>query len=150
MSTRSFIARKTDTGYEGVYCHWDGYPEHNGAVLQTHYSDPGKIAYLLSFGDISSLGPEIGSDHSFDDRPEGATTFYGRDRGETGRHTVPAEFAFDCDVLDRAASMGCEFVYIFKEKRWFYCERGPQFFGCDDGSAFSELKPLEQVISQTK
>lgn len=148
MSTRSFIARKTDVGYQGVYCHWDGYPEHNGVILQTFYSESGKLAYLLSFGDISSLGPEVGDDHAFDDRPVGVTTFYGRDRGETGKHTRPTVFASKCDVLESAAAIGCEFVYIFDKNCWSYCERGPQYFGEDDGTEFSDLRPLEPLISQ--
>lgn len=146
MATRSFIAREMDSGYEGVYCHWDGYPEHNGAVLQAYYSDPDKLAYLLSFGDISSLGPEIGSDHSFEDRPEGETTFYGRDRGESGSHTKPRRISQLPEILDTAAVMDCEFVYVFTHKRWFYFERDPRFCGCDDSSAFSEPKLLQQKV----
>lgn len=33
MSTRSVIARKTQTGFTGVYHHWDGYPSGLGAML---------------------------------------------------------------------------------------------------------------------
>ena len=33
MSTRSVIARKTETGFSGVYHHWDGYPRALGAHL---------------------------------------------------------------------------------------------------------------------
>lgn len=40
MSTRSYIVRKTD---EGVYCHWDGYPDYNGVILADSYSDDEKL-----------------------------------------------------------------------------------------------------------
>lgn len=33
MSTRSIIARKKGNGFEGVYHHWDGYPEGVGQTL---------------------------------------------------------------------------------------------------------------------
>ncbi len=147
MSTRSFIARQTETGYEGVYCHWDGYPSHNGALLHAHYTDAHKIAFLLSFGDISSLGSNIGEVHDFLDRSdEHATTFYGRDRGECGEHTFPTKFALLRDVRQRAAQMGCEYIYLFKNEAWSYCERRPQFFGVDNGAKFSRFIPLVDVV----
>lgn len=41
MSTRSMICQKTEEGaYECVYCHGDGYPEHNGQILLEYYTDP--------------------------------------------------------------------------------------------------------------
>ncbi|MGW6577631.1 hypothetical protein ACWGAN_36430 [Streptomyces sp. NPDC054945] len=33
ISTRSFIARPAGTGYEGIYCHYDGYPDHQLPLL---------------------------------------------------------------------------------------------------------------------
>jgi len=86
MATRSTIALEfADGTVEQVYCHWDGYLEHNGQILFEHYQDPFKLRDLIDLGDISSLGPQIGTKHDFDLKtPEGECTFYGRDRGETG------------------------------------------------------------------
>jgi hypothetical protein len=99
MGTRSTIALEyADGTVEQVYCHWDGYVEHNGKILQDHYTDPFKLRELIDNGDISSLGKEIGSKHPFSPHGSpadelayheavdlaGATTFYGRDRGEAG------------------------------------------------------------------
>jgi hypothetical protein len=79
-----------------VYCHWDGYLEHNGAILHKHYAASPKVNNLIALGDISSLKNEIGEKHDFSrldsTLPEAEyealygnmTTFYGRDRGETG------------------------------------------------------------------
>lgn len=37
MSTRSIIGTALDNGFEGRYCHWDGYPTHRGPqLLQTY------------------------------------------------------------------------------------------------------------------
>jgi len=87
MATRSTIALEFADGTVGqVYCHWDGYLEHNGAILQDHYKDPFKLRDLIDLGDISSLASSIEkpAGHSFDKSVDGYTVFYGRDRGETG------------------------------------------------------------------
>ena len=97
MGTRSTIALEfADGTVEVVYCHWDGYLEHNGKILQEHYSDPFKLRDLIDQGYISSLRKEIGTKHPFSPHGSeqdelayheavdlgGATTFYARDRGE--------------------------------------------------------------------
>jgi len=103
MGTRSTIALEfADGTVEQVYCHWDGYLEHNGKILQEHYSDPFKLRDLIDMGGISSLGKSIGKKHPFGPaynetdalkkakieaefeaaREAGYTTFYARDRGE--------------------------------------------------------------------
>jgi len=99
MATRSTIALEfADGTVQQVYCHWDGYLAHNGQILLKHYSNPFILRDLIDLGDISSLGKIVGTKHPFSphgsDESEkvlyeaaqaaGATTFYGRDRGETG------------------------------------------------------------------
>ncbi|MCD9193396.1 hypothetical protein [Streptomyces albireticuli] len=37
LATRSFIARPTDTGFTGIYVHWDGYPSHHLPLLLTAF-----------------------------------------------------------------------------------------------------------------
>ena len=145
MGTRSFIAIKTDSGFTGVYCHWDGYLAHVGRILRDHYSDQAKIAGLIEHGDISILGAEIGSAHDFDDRPQGQTTFYGRDRGDndcgpTSRDTLRG-------IMNHANRRGCEYFYLFADGDWQYAARGAQYFGISDGSPFSELTPLPREIA---
>ena len=85
MGTRSTIALEfADGTVEQVYCHWDGYLEHNGKILQEYYSDPFKLRDLIDLGDMSSLGERIGTQHAFDKASEGECTFYLRDRKEQG------------------------------------------------------------------
>jgi hypothetical protein len=97
MGTRSTIALEfADGTVQQVYCHWDGYLEYNGKMLQKHYSNPFILRDLIDLGDISSLKPTVGTKHAFShfgtemkqeeyDALYGEmTTFYGRDRGETG------------------------------------------------------------------
>ena len=95
MATRSTIALEfADGTVQMVYCHWDGYIDHNGVILYEHYSDPFKLRDLIDLGDLSSLRPTIGVQHPFSsigtmDSAEyekqfgEMCTFYGRDRGET-------------------------------------------------------------------
>ena len=97
MGTRSTIALEfADGTVEQVYCHWDGFLEHNGRTLQEHYSDPFKLQKLLALGGLSSLKEEIGVKHPFEapgtynspgwlahDAKFGKMClFYARDRGE--------------------------------------------------------------------
>ena len=83
MGTRSTIAIEyADGTVEAVYCHWDGYLSYNGKILQEHYSDPFKLQRLIGLGGVSSLAPEIGTKHSFDNPPKGQCNIYNRDRGE--------------------------------------------------------------------
>lgn len=61
MSTRSdIIVHCNDGHFRRVYCHWDGYPSHNGKILQESYNDRGKASHLVALGDISSLGSKGG------------------------------------------------------------------------------------------
>ena len=97
MGTRSTIALEfADGTVQQVYCHWDGYLDHNGAILKEHYSNPFKLRELIDLGDLSSLRPNIGEKHAFSqfELPadqieaykklvEDMCTFYTRDRGET-------------------------------------------------------------------
>jgi hypothetical protein len=83
MGTRSTIAiENADGTVTGIYCHWDGYFNHNGQILQDHYTNEGKVRELIALGHISSLGAEIGTAHDFDAAPRGECNAYGRDRGE--------------------------------------------------------------------
>ena len=43
MGTRSAIAMKTEDGIRSIYCHWDGYVDHNGRILKEFYSTDEKV-----------------------------------------------------------------------------------------------------------
>ena len=125
MGTRSVIGVMHGDVCKAVYCHWDGYLEHNGRILQNHY-DSAKANHLVALGDMSSLKEEIGEKHEFDgykrtveeqERVKHMTTFYGRDRGEAG-----CEFKSFMDfesLVEYVDSCGGEFCYIMKDGVWF-------------------------------
>lgn len=117
MGTRSAIGIKlADGSVKAVYCHWDGYPSYNGKILWDHYSDEEKVMQLIKLGDLSSLGPNIGTKHAFDARPEGECTFYARDRGETG---VGAKKFKDEIAFRREFDMGAEYWYLYNDGDWY-------------------------------
>lgn len=120
MGTRSRIGVMHGNNCKSVYCHWDGYLDHNGRILLEHY-DSAKANHLVALGDISSLAPNIeipeGVEHSFDKSVKGITVFYGRDRGETG-----TEFKTDDTFekfLARADGCGAEYYYIMRDGVWY-------------------------------
>ena len=70
MSTRSHIGiRNEDGSPDVIYCHRDGYPSYNGALLLHHYQEPKKIRELIALRDISlpaeSVKPAEG-EHTFE------------------------------------------------------------------------------------
>jgi hypothetical protein len=128
MATRSTIAIRNPNGtVTGVYCHWDGYFAHNGAILRDHYQDESKIRELIGYGHISSLGPEIGERHPFsthnlteeqkDPRWKNWTTFYGRDRGENEQESET--FGSWNSLLNK---QGQEYNYLFVPGEGWYVE----------------------------
>ena len=61
-SRKILIGTRSRIGYEladhsvvSVYCHWDGYPEHNGRILVEHYQDREDVQDLINGGSMSSL-----------------------------------------------------------------------------------------------
>jgi len=118
MGTRSRIGVMHGDKLKSVYCHWDGYLDHNGRILLEYYNSA-KANQLVALGDLSSLGEEIGEKHGFDDRSNpNWCTFYGRDRGETGTEwTCHEDFQ---SFLEHCDSCGAEYYYIMRDGVW-YC-----------------------------
>ena len=118
MGTRSRIGVMHGDNLKSVYCHWDGYLDHNGRILLEHY-DSAKANNLVALGDLSCLAPEIGEKHAFDGRDHvNWCMFYGRDRGETGvEFTCHSDFT---SFLEQCDAGGVEYYYIMKDGVW-YC-----------------------------
>ena len=69
MATRSTIGiRHEDGSVTKIYCHWDGYIEHNGGILQKYYNTAEKIEPLLALGNLSVLGPKPEADDTWESR----------------------------------------------------------------------------------
>jgi len=66
---------------------------------------------------MSTLGPNIGSKHDFNDREgehENSCTFYKRDRGETNVDAVTHR--------SFAEIMQEEYAYIFMDNKWYFID----------------------------
>lgn len=122
MGTHSRIGVMHGDNVKSVYCHWDGYLEHNGQILQNHY-DSARANHLVSLGDLSALKANIGEKHAFSqfDLPTEETrdwcTFYGRDHSKDGTEwqvaTTFEQFLKQCDHC------GAEYYYIMKDGVWY-------------------------------
>jgi hypothetical protein len=116
MATRSNIAYKTPEGkIRSAYCHYDGYPEHNGEMLRRHYMDGDKVKMLVDLGDMSVLRPKVfptNTTHSFETPEDDVTIFYGRDRGESG-----VGFR-EYDDFAEYVENGEEYMYFFDGNDW--------------------------------
>lgn len=56
MGTRSRIGYELpDHSVVSVYCHWDGYVDHNGRILVEHYQNREDVKELVDGGSMSSL-----------------------------------------------------------------------------------------------
>lgn len=112
MATRSNIGKRLPNGkIHAVYCHWDGYPEHNGNILVNHYKDDAKVEALLALGALSILGEEIGQKQDFNKPTEGWCLAYGRDRGETRTSGTIVD-----DVRELTGNV--DYVYVWENGAW--------------------------------
>lgn len=130
MGTRSAIGIKHGDVVKAVYCHWDGYLEHNGLILARFYDNSVKVNKLISMGDLSSLGASIGEKHDFNQvnlaetLEETVCKFYKRDRGEEN-----VDYRTFKDVQDFLENFnaGEEYHYLFDNGKWYYSAYGEEF-----------------------
>lgn len=117
MSTRSRIGvLNADWSIRSIYTHWGGYPSHHYPILRDHYTDPVKIKALLSLGDLSSLGEDIGRKTNFEDPARGQCVAYMRDRGDAEGKSefsrTPSQFEVMCAIEN------IEFAYLWSGTEW--------------------------------
>ena len=113
MATRSYIGvRNLDSSVDYIYCHFDGYPEHNGKILIEHYSNINRVNELLNLGDLSVLGQFIGEKMDFNKRVQDTCLAYGRDRGES--NVDKKNSGYDALITDQSV----DYVYVFDGDYW--------------------------------
>lgn len=149
MSTRSFIAMKTETGFTAVYCHWNGKPKWNGVTLRDHYQDPAKISQLLALGYISILGEEIGEKHVFErgadlEANAGWSTFYNRDRGDDWTYTQPQTYATFEQLQQAAADHTADWLYVYNSGLWQCCKVNQNW-----GAVPGDLMPIDYYLESS-
>jgi hypothetical protein len=112
MATRSLIGMNLDNGITKIiYCHWDGYPEHNGQLLVNNYTSPSAVFDLLELGDLSSLKAT----------PDQCTAYH-RDRKEPWGVVEPRDI--NTSEMDAVAKdYGVDYVYIYNDEYEWECSR---------------------------
>ena len=112
MATRSLIGINLDNGITKIiYCHWDGYPSHNGEILVNNYTSPAAVVELMKLGDLSSL----------DESPAECTAYH-RDRNEPWGMVEPRDI--NTSELDAVAKdYGVDYVYIYNNEYEWECSR---------------------------
>lgn len=126
MATRSFIIVANPKGdFTGIYCHWDGYPSHNGRILLDHHHKPSQARALIRLGSLSSLSED------------GTVNAYHRDRGDTWEHVKPVTTGTLSELLALAGESGCEYVYLYWNKHWSFQDLGEAI----GGTPFIPLTP---------
>ncbi len=147
MSTRSTISiLRIDNTIESSFAHWDGYMSHNGAILFLHYSDPEKVKSLISFGSVSTLAKEVfpKGKHSYDNREENITVFYGRDRGETDCQS--SKFDNISDFVKNNDFQEFDYTYKEKNNKWYLFEPSTLTFKPLRGLVKKEFKNLQSEL----
>lgn len=145
MSTRSSIGILKDGKVRQVYCHCDGYIEHNGYILFSHYNSSDKVEKILELGDLSFLTKQLEptGEHSFDDPEGGVTVAYHRDRGE--KLNEPKEMTID-EYKEYLKDSWCEFAYLYDTRNdtWLYAKSDWDYL--DDKNNWSAFKRLDYEI----
>lgn len=104
MATRSFIATKENDSFNGIYCHWDGYPEYMLNTLTDNYNNKEKVDSLIEMGDASIINDSLET-----------SEFYHRDRKEKLKSNKGLSIE---DLYETAKNVGCEYLYVFVCNKW--------------------------------
>ena len=112
MATRSLIGINLNDGITKIiYCHWDGYPEHNGQLLVNNYNSPSAVFDLMELGDLSSLDVTLDQCKA-----------YHRDRNEPWGAVEPRDI--NTSELGKVANdYGVDYVYTYNDEFEWECSR---------------------------
>jgi hypothetical protein len=115
--------------------------DNNGKILLKHYEDPFKVQKIMNLGDLSSLGVDVGEQHSFDDRSDDCT-FYGRDRGEEG--TEAKRFKDFADYKENHQYEEYEYI-LRRDGEWYVSQYGRPYELLEEAVA---KEMIEQAIAE--
>ena len=138
MATRSRIGLQlADESILSVYCHWDGYPEFNGAKLVEHFNSRDAVTELIDGGDISALWTNLDWDNQT--LPETGPLYYSA-RGEDRPPHL------DANKYDYLAD-GEQYAYIYTLNDEWVCYNRYQF----DDNRMPEVVaiPVLAAVSQS-
>jgi hypothetical protein len=114
MSTRSLICYEDEQTKEisSIYCHSDGYLQHNGRILNAHYGNYATVKKLVDGGNISWLSDTIKDTGYYKDLENRGGS---EDQERTQKH-LNQYMLFD----HLRGDIFIEWVYLFKDGAWHY------------------------------
>ena len=127
MGTRSRVGVMHGTVCKSVYCHYDGYLECTGEILQKHY-DSAAANDLISRGDNSGVKESVAEMNFYKDRGE-------EDVGYQVAHSFE-------EFLDQVERCFGEYYYVMQDGVWYA--------GCvyeTQGLVKKGLVPLEKALT---
>lgn len=139
MATNAFIGFRENNSITYIYNHSDGYLEYLGKMLIKHYNFEEKAKALVNLGDVSvvkeKLAPEEGTTHTFDNRQEGVSVFYNRDRGENWDDIQPIRIE---NTVFENPDYTIVYIYVYdvEEQAWLFTRNGKDF------------ENLEEIVNQ--
>ena len=105
MGTRSNIAYERPNGQVVVaYCHYDGYPEYNGVILNENYDTPKQAEELANQGYFSGLKPTL------------------KESLEGRANQDPPMIYHSLHSYLNDIQWDIEWIYIFRRGQWYVCE----------------------------
>lgn len=136
MGTRSRVAVMHGDVCKSVYCHYDGYLDYTGRILQEHY-DSTRANALVARGDNSGVKETLEEMNFYEDREA---------QGEDVQQFVNSTpwmvaHSFE-EFLDQVESCFGEYYYVMRDGVWYA--------GCvyeTQGLIKNGLVPLEQALT---
>ena len=134
MGTRSNIAVERPNGQVIVtYCHYDGYLEYNGLLINEHYNNQKKAEELANQGYLSSLKTTVQESIEGRANIEPPMVYH-------SLHSYLNDIGWDI-----------EWIYLYKNNQWYVCEGmevDDNFKILDKDFIENDFQPLWSVISK--
>tara|TARA_Y100000114_G_C11724344_1_gene310130 strand:- start:536 stop:970 length:435 start_codon:yes stop_codon:yes gene_type:complete len=126
MGTRSNIAYQKKNGeVVAMYCHYDGYPEYNGVILNNHYATEDKAIALVDNGYQSNLKETVERSNIYREHEDAPVTY---------RSMYAFLVSLNFDI---------EWIYLFKNGRWYLAET--ELISIPNGMRGYDLKLLNDT-----
>ena len=113
MGTRSRVAVMHGTTCKSVYCHYDGYLDYTGRILQAHYDSTAANA-LIARGDNSGVKETLEEMNFYEDRDA-----QDEDVSEFLASTPWAVAHTFEEFLDQVQGCGGEYYYVMRDGVWY-------------------------------
>lgn len=121
MGTRATIGVVTPEGQVlEVLLNYDGYVSYAGSMLVNYYNTQDLALKLVAGGDISTLSKtaDLLPGHTFEERHPDCTTYYGRDRGESGVDAAVYNSIEEYMSVFNDPEAFHEFSYLWVDNSW--------------------------------